>query len=174
MRGSESQRVIEQISQGAFEQVRVSINLSVAAAIDRNIVIVCDHLIKSRDFLDRGARIEPLSCDRFTRGIHASDKKQIIHNPGEPLAFGNGGFDGLAIVGSGAISREGNLRFAQHIGDRRSKLVREIGGKLREPGKRIVEAFKHLVESDCEGLQLAWPPGGTDTLLQLVWPDSAE
>ena len=78
------------------------------------------------------------------------------------------------ILGSSAISREGNLRFAQHIGDRRSKLVREIGGELREPGKRIVETFEHLVESDSERLQLARPPGGTNTLLQLVWPDSAE
>src|SRR6266481_412229 len=149
-------------------------NLSVAAAIDRNTVIVRDHLIERCDFFYCCTCVEPLSCDRFTRRIHARDKKQTVHDPGKPFAFGNGGFDSLAIVGSGAISREGNLAFAEHIGDRRSKLVREIGGKLREPGKRIVEAFKHLVESDCERLQLAWPPGGTDTLLQLDWPDSAE
>src|SRR6266576_4335380 len=111
MRGSESQRVVEQISQRALEQVWVGINLAVAAAIDRNIVIVCDRLIKSRDFLDRGARIESLPRNRFASCVHPRDKKQIVHDSGEPFAFGNGGFDGLAIVGSGAISREGNLRF---------------------------------------------------------------
>src|SRR6266576_4069407 len=172
MRGSESERVVEQISDGAFEQVGVGTNLSVAAAADSNVMIVCDRLIKCCDFFYCRACIELLACDRFTRRIHASDKKQIIHNPGEPLAFGNGGFDGLAIVRSGAISREGNLRFAQHIGDRCSQLVCKIGRELREPGKRIVETFEHLVESDCERLQLVRPPGGTDTLLQLVWPDS--
>ena len=149
-------------------------NLSLATAANRNVMIVCDRLIKRRNFFDCRACIEPLSCDRFTRRIHARDKKQIVHDPGKPFAFGDGGFDSLAIVGSGAISREGNLRFAQHIGDRRSQFVREIGGKLREPRKRIVEAFKHLVESNCEGLKLARPAGGTNTLLQLVWPDSAE
>ena len=136
--------------------------------------IVCDGLIKLCNFLNFCACIELLPCDRFTRRIHACDKKQIIHDPGKPFAFGDGGFDDLAIVGCSAISREGNLRFAQHIGDRRSQFVREIGGKLREPRERIVEAFKHLVESDCERLQLARPPGGTNTLLQLVWPDLAK
>jgi hypothetical protein len=137
-------------------------------------MIVCDGLIKLCDFLHCCACIEPLPCDRFTRRIHARDKKQIVHDPGKSFAFGNGGFDGLAIVGSGAISREGNLCFAQHIGDRRSKLVRKIGRELRESGKRIIETFEHLVESNCERLQLVRPPDGTDTLLQLVWPDSAE
>ena len=59
----------------------------------------------------------------FTRGIHACHKKQIVHDPREPLAFGNGGFDGLAIVGSGAFVRESYLRFAQHVGDGRPQLV---------------------------------------------------
>ena len=137
-------------------------------------MIVCGGLIKLSDFLHGRARIEPLPCDRFTRRTHACDKKQIVHDPGKPFAFRNGGFDGLAILGSGAISRKGNLRFAQHIGNRRPQLVREIGRKLREPGKRIVETFEHLVESGGERLQLARPPSGTDRLLQLVWPDSAE
>src|SRR4051794_36359805 len=101
--------------------------------------IVCDSLIKLYDFLHCRSRIERLPRDGFTRCIYASDKKQIVHIPRKPFAFGNGGFDGLAELGSSAISREGNLRFPQHISDRRSQLVREIGGKLREPGKRIVE-----------------------------------
>src|SRR5947199_7118780 len=108
MRGSESQRVIEQISQGAFEQVWVGMNLSVAAAIDRNMVIVRDHLIERCDFFYCCTCVEPLSSDRFTRRIHARDKKQIVHDPGKPFAFDHGGFDGLAIFNSGTLPRESN------------------------------------------------------------------
>src|SRR5262249_38960578 len=73
--GGEAQCVIEQISHGAFKQIRVGINLSVAAAADRDVVIVRNRLIEGCDFFDRGARIELLARDRFARCVHAGDKK---------------------------------------------------------------------------------------------------
>src|SRR5438093_2275244 len=172
--GSESQCVIEQISHGAFEQIEVGINLSVAAATDRDVMIVRDRLIKGCDFFDCRSGIKPRARDRFAGCVYAGDKEQIIYDPREPFALGDGGFDGLAILGSRALSRESNLRFAQHIGDGRSQLVREVGGELREARKRIVESRKHLVESHRERLKLARPPSGTDALLQLLRPNPPE
>ena len=69
----ETQRVIEEVGQSSFKQVRVGMDLSVAAAGDCYMMIVCDRLIKRRDFFDCCTRIESLPCDRFTR-----DRKSVV------------------------------------------------------------------------------------------------
>src|SRR6266498_2780810 len=142
---SETQRVIEQISHGALEQVRIGVNLTFAAATDRDVTIVRDRLIKRCNFLHGCARIESLSRDRFARCVHSRNEKQIIHDSGEPFAFANRGLDRFTVFGSRAIPRKSNLRFAHHIGDGRSQLVGEVGRKLREPRERIVEALEHVI-----------------------------
>src|SRR5438046_1271863 len=73
--GSESQRVIEQISHRAFEQVGVGINLSIAAATNCHVTILRQRLIERCDLFDRSARVELLQRDRFARGIDPRDKK---------------------------------------------------------------------------------------------------
>ena len=130
-----SERVIEQISHDPLKQIRVGVNLSLATALDRHVVIVCHHLVERGDLFDRCACIEALPRDWFTGRIHACHEEQIVYDPGKPLTLANGRFDNLAVLGGGAISRKGDLRFAEHIGDRRSKFVRKIGRELREPGE---------------------------------------
>ena len=145
--------------------------MSVAAAIDRDVTIVRDRLIERCNFFYCRARVESRARNRFARGVHARDKKQIIHDSGEPFAFSDGGLNGLAILGSGAIACESDLRFAQHIGNGRSQFVSEIGGELREPRKRIVKPVEHLVERDGKRSKLAWPTGRSEAFLQVSGPD---
>src|SRR6266513_5176948 len=101
-------------------------NLSVPGACDCHMMILCNRLIELCDFFDCRARVEALARDWFARCIHACDKKQIIDDSGESFAFGDGGFDGLSVLGSCAVASESHLRLAQHIGDWCSQLVREV------------------------------------------------
>src|SRR5207249_10758147 len=43
---------------------------------------------------------------------------------------------------------------AQHIGNGRSQLVRQVGRELREPRKGIVQPFEHFVERDRKSTRL--------------------
>ena len=85
----------------------------------------------------------------------------------ESFTFSDGGFQCLAILGSSALPRQSNLCFAQHIGNGRPQLVREVGGKLREPRKGIVQPLEHIIESDGEGLKLPRPVSRGHSLLQV-------
>ena len=75
MLGSEPQRIIEQISHGAFEQVWVGTNLFIAAATNRDVTILRHRLIERCDLFDRSSRVELLPRDRFARGIDPRDKE---------------------------------------------------------------------------------------------------
>src|SRR5881275_287892 len=68
---SKPQRVIEEISDRALEQVRVRMNLAFSAAADGDASLFRDCLIKRRNFIHCCARIESLSRDWFTRRVHA-------------------------------------------------------------------------------------------------------
>ena len=70
----------------------------------------------------------------------------------------------IGILGSGAVARKSNLRFAEHVRDGRSQLVCEIGGELREPCEGIVKSLEHFVEGDRQWLEFAGPSCGTNML----------
>ncbi len=69
----------------------------------------------------------------------------------------------LGVTGLG----QSPFRFAAQDGDRGAQLVREIGGKLRQPSKRIFEAGQHLVEADGERLDFIGPAGDGDAFVQM-------
>ena len=50
----------------------------------------------------------------------------------------------------------------------------EIGRKLREPRKGIVEPLEHIIESDGERLKLTRPTSRRDAFLQVGWVDPLE
>src|SRR5205807_4231433 len=137
-------------------------------------MILPDRLIERCNFLHCLARIESLSRDRLACCVHSRNEKQIVHDSGKSFAFTDGGFDSLAVLGRRALTREGNLCFAHHICDGRSQLVREIGGKLREPSKGIVEPLKHVVEGESQRLKLARPARRGDSLLQMCRVNTSE
>src|SRR5437667_9036648 len=101
---SETQRVIDQIANRALEQGWIGINLTFAAATDRNMMILGDRLLKRRDLFHRRATIESRPLDRFARRVNARDEEQIVNDSRQPFAFGNGGFDHFAILVRGAIT----------------------------------------------------------------------
>src|SRR5439155_22214733 len=102
---SETQRVSDRIANRTLEQDWVRINLTFAAATDRNMMILGDRLIKRRDLFHRRATMESRPLDRFARRVSARDEEQIVSDSRQPFAFGNAGFDHFAILVRGAITR---------------------------------------------------------------------
>src|SRR4029453_7673887 len=74
---SETQRVIDQVAHGALEQRGIGRNLSLSAAIDRDMTVLRDCFIKRGNFLDCSACIELLPRDRLACSISSCNEKQV-------------------------------------------------------------------------------------------------
>ena len=67
----------------------------------------------------------------------------------------------------------GRLPLAANFRERGAQFVR-VSRRLREAGKRILEAVEHFIESDRHRLQLARPLGRRDSFVQVTGSHSSE
>ena len=70
----------------------------------------------------------------------------------------------------GAVARQSDLRFTQHICDGSAQFVCEVGGELRKPCKGIIKSLEHFIESDGQGLKFGGQLAGPTRSSRCVGP----
>src|SRR5690348_8004918 len=165
----ESQRVLDQIADGAIEQKRVRKNFPAAFTFYRDVSVFGRYFVERANFIESEAAIESRPVHLLFGRFGAGEKQQVINDPGQTLALRRRRFDDASIFFRRAIASQSNLSFAEHVADRRSQFVREIGGKLGKSRERIFQSTKHIVERGGQGTQLGRPEFGINPFVQVRW-----
>src|SRR6476646_12002728 len=105
--------------------------------------------------------------DLALRRFRASEKKQVVDDPGKSGALRHARFDHRYIFVRRTLASQRHLGFAANIGQWSTQFMGEIGRELGETGEGTLEPVEHVVEGDRDRLQLPRPFCRRNSLVKL-------
>ena len=142
--------VRQQVPQGAPDHEPVAGHGRLALERQRHAAFLHEGVVEIEELPHLASEVDRLHRrdDRAVVGL--GEEQHVGHGARQALALLEAGIEDLAVFLGRARPGERDLGLHHQVAERRLELVRQVGGEVREPAERFLQAREHPVEGDGE------------------------